>query len=264
MRRAKAALLSVLAACLVACVTTPETGSHAFILTSESTEARLGRDAYAQILAKERVSTDPYANELVTSVGQRIAAVTNHPEWAWEFKVLDSKQANAFCLPGGKVAVYTGLFPYLGNEAGLATVMGHEVGHAIARHGGQRMTQNILVSTGLMAASLSLGNARMKPAILGALGAGATVGVLLPFSRSEELEADEIGLYYMARAGYDPAEAVAFWKRFEAASAGKAPPELLSTHPSDEKRIEQMEKLQPRARQEGAKAKEHLGAGVKI
>jgi predicted Zn-dependent protease len=263
MRPWKAALLSVLV-CLAACITTPETGHHALILTSESSEERLGRDAYAQILAKEHVSTDPRANELVTSVGRRIAAVTNHPEWHWEFKVLDSKQANAFCLPGGKVAFYTGIFPYLGNEAGLATVMGHEVGHAIARHGGQRMTDDILVNAGLTAASVAIPGSVVKPAVMGALGVGANYGVLLPFSRSQELEADEIGLIYMARAGYDPAEAIAFWKRFEAASKGKAPPELLSTHPSDETRIKQMEELQPRARKEAEKAKEHRGVGVKV
>jgi predicted Zn-dependent protease len=261
MSRARTVVFSILlaAATLVACVTTPETGRSAFIIISEDTEMKLGQDAWDDVRSKEHETRDPAKKAIVERVGRRLADVTTHPEWPWEFRVFENKQANAFCLPGGKVAVYTGLFPYLGNEAGLATVLGHEVFHAIGRHGAQRISQQLVIEGGVDVASL--GEPRLRGPVMGLLG----VGVVLPFSRSQESEADEVGLIYMARAGYDPAEAVEFWKRFAAGmEAGGRPPEFLSDHPSDEHRIERLEKLQPRARGEAAKAREHYGAGASL
>lgn len=155
----------------------------------------MGLTSYEQILKKSRVATDPRLNEQVTRVGRRIAEATGRVDYAWEFKVLEDKQANAFCLPGGKVAVYTGILPITRDDAGLGAVPGHEVAHAIARHGGERVSQTLLVQTGLAATQLAL--SRNDPhtvkAVTSLLGAGATVGVLLPWSRAQESQADRLG-----------------------------------------------------------------------
>lgn len=231
-----------------ACVTTPETGRQAFIVTSEAEESQMGAQAYSETLKKERVSSNARWNQIVQRVGTRIAQVANKPEYHWEFKLIESKQQNAFCLPGGKVAIYTGILSVCQNEAALAAVMGHEVAHATARHGGQRITMALGTQLGLMGLSAILGGGEssQKNLLLAALGIGTQVGVALPFSRSNESEADEIGLTYMARAGYDPAEAARFWDRFGQSTKG-APPEFLSTHPASSSRKQALEGQLPKA-----------------
>ncbi|MDD4973457.1 MAG: M48 family metallopeptidase [Bacteriovorax sp.] len=232
-----------------ACSTTPISGKQAFLLTSSETENQQGEEAYRDILAKEKVVTGTREAKMVEAIGKRIAAIANQPDFKWEFKTLQSDTPNAFCLPGGKVAVYTGIFKYAKNEAGLATVMGHEIGHAIARHGGQRMTQAMATNVAL-AGLAAVGLAKMDPdkkgLVMAALGVGATIGIILPFSRANETEADEIGLTLMSRAGYDPQEAVNFWDRFSQAG-GKSPPAFLSTHPPSPQRKEHLQSLLPKA-----------------
>lgn len=238
---------TILFLCLVVvsfpkCVTTPETGRRAFIITSEAQEAQLGAEAYAQMLQKERLSTNSRWIGIVERLGKRIAQAANRPDYAWEFKLIDSPVKNAFCLPGGKVAIYTGILSVAQTEGGLAAVMGHEVAHATARHGGQRMTMALGTQLGLVGADAILGgkDSQQKSLLLAAIGAGVMVGAVLPYSRSNESEADEMGLIYMARAGYDPREGPKFWGRFAGESKG-APPEFLSTHPNSEGRKRAME-----------------------
>ncbi len=179
----------------------------------------------------------------------------------WEVSLVDENQVNAFCLPGGKIVVYTGILPVAQNEAALATVMGHEMAHATSRHGSQRVLQQTLTQTAMTGVAVSLGDMSydQQRAIMGALGAGAKYGVLMPFSRNDESEADEIGLMYMARAGYDPQEAIRFWQRMEQASQGGTPPEFMSTHPSHEHRIDQLQALMPKAMAEYQRTTASLG-----
>lgn len=235
---------------LSSCSTTPVSGKKAFLLTTESQENQQGREAYKEILSKEKEIIGTRESKMVEAIGKRIAAVANKPDFQWEFKTIQSDTPNAFCLPGGKVAVYTGIFKYAKNEAGLATVMGHEIGHALARHGGQRMSQAMATNVA-MAGLAVVGLSKMDPVkrdlAMAALGAGATIGIILPFSRAHETEADEIGLTLMSRAGYDPHEAVNFWDRFSSAGGGKSPPEFLSTHPTSSKRKENLQSLQEKA-----------------
>lgn len=222
------------------CVKTPITGKSAFIVTSESQEAKLGEEAYQQLLQESTLSKAANWNEIVKRVSLRIATVADKPDYKWEFKIIESEKENAFCLPGGKIAIYTGILKSFENEAQMATVVGHEVGHAIARHAGQRIT--LQFGTEIAFASLQAlmggGNSNAKNLLLAALGLGTTVGVELPFSRSQETEADYIGLVLMSKAGYEPNASLSFWDTF-----GKkgAPPEFLSTHPSSEHRKKNLE-----------------------
>ncbi|MBI2159979.1 MAG: M48 family metallopeptidase [Candidatus Rokubacteria bacterium] len=212
----------------------------------------MGLDAYRQVLRKAKLSTDAAATEQVQRVGRRIAEATGRTDYQWEFNLIEDKQANAFCLPGGKVAVYTGILPVTRDDAGLAAVLAHEVAHAIARHGGERVSEVLLVQVGLAATQVGL--SRNDPAtvrqVTALLGAGATVGLLLPWSRSQESEADYLGLIYMAKAGYHPAAARDLWMRMEEAARGRgSPPEFLSTHPSAATRIRQIDAWIPEALQ---------------
>jgi predicted Zn-dependent protease len=216
------------------------------VLIPYDEEVALGEEAYRELLKKEKISHDGQLVEIVERVGQQLAAVSPMPNLKWEFKLIESEQKNAFALPGGKVAIYTGILPICANEAGLAAVMGHEIAHAIARHGAQRMSQSLLLAGLLTGASISLSDNENRDAIMGALGVGAAVGVTLPFSRSNESEADEIGLTLMARAGYDPVEAERFWSRFGKMKQGSSLPEILSTHPADTTRIEDIRRLLPK------------------
>ncbi len=240
-------LLLLLPYLLLACTTVPITGRHQLLLISEQEELMMGARVYREILKKERLSYNPEYVNAVRRVGMRIASVSGKPYYRWEFLVIDNdKEANAFCLPGGKVFVYTGMFPYTKDDNGLATVISHEVGHAIARHGAERMTLDLLARLGAVGLSLALRNA--SPVAIRsfeqAYGLGAAVGLILPFSRRQELEADHIGLILMAKAGYDPRGALLLWQRLMK-SDKPHPPVFLSTHPSDQERIRQIRLLLP-------------------
>lgn len=246
-----AALL--LAALLGACTTVPETGRQQLLLISAGEEMQLGLTEFEKIRKNTPISKDAAATALVRKVGQRIAAVAPLPSAQWEFVLFDEpKTPNAFCLPGGKVGIYSGILPITRDETGLATVIGHEVAHAVARHGGERVSQGLMLQLGGQALSAAI-HSQPGPTqnlILGAYGIGAQVGVVLPHSREQELEADRIGLIYMARAGYDPREAIAFWQRFQAFNeqhGGGKGFAFLSTHPLDNVRIERIRALLPEA-----------------
>jgi predicted Zn-dependent protease len=236
----------------VACQTVPITGRSQFVLIPEGTEVKMGLDSYQQILSKAKVSTDARMNEQVTRVGRRIAAATERTDYQWEFKVIEDTQVNAFCLPGGKVAVYTGMFPVARDDAGLAAVLGHEVSHAIARHGGERMSQQLAVEGVTLATAetlLSGSDPRFVQLAAAALGGVASVGVLLPFSRAQESEADHLGLIYMAKAGYHPTASRDLWKRMaeRSSQSESSLSAFLSTHPLPATRISQIEGWIPEA-----------------
>jgi predicted Zn-dependent protease len=237
----------------------PETGRAARVALSEGQEAALGLQSYEDVLSQSQVVTTGPEVEEVQKVMKRLEAATGDAgkNMDWQVSVVSNPQANAFCLPGGKMVVYTGIIPVAQTEAGLATVLGHEMAHATSRHGSQRLLESRLSQTLMTGAnaSLALGDMdlRQKMEVMGALGAGAQYGVLLPFSRNHESEADEVGLYYMARAGYDPHEAIQFWERMEQSSSGPQPPEFVSTHPSHGTRIERLNEHMPRAEAEYAK-----------
>jgi|SRR5262245_11930608 len=243
------------------CETNPYTGRSQLLMTSVSEEMKMGAQAYSQVKSdpKLKQSQDPREIDPVKRVAARIVEAAKRSKYAemaqqfqWEVTVIkDDKTANAFALPGGKMAVYTGLFPIAKTEAGLAAVMGHEVVHALARHGAERMSQGQLTNATLQvvgtAAGASGGGGMLGQAAMAALGVGAQVGVLLPFSRKHESEADYVGILLAADAGYDPREAVALWERMGQMSSGGAPPEFISTHPSHETRIAQLKKWMPEA-----------------
>jgi predicted Zn-dependent protease len=242
---------------LTGCYRAPGTARDQFIYISEEKEIAMGISAFHEVLRKARLSDDLELNEMVNRVGSRIAAAANKPEYQWEFAVIqDERTINAFALPGGKVAIFTGILKYTKNEDGLATVMGHEVAHALQRHGAERYSRGILetiAQVGALAAGAAAGRPDAAMAAMSAYG----VGVSLPFGRSQEAEADFIGLRLMAQAGYDPREAVPFWERMSGCPRqliGKACfraqqniPEFLSTHPSDVSRINQIEAWLPDA-----------------
>jgi metalloendopeptidase OMA1, mitochondrial len=249
------AVLSVICGLVVlaGCLTVPETGRRQVMLISAQQEMQLGLSAFTQMKKDTPVSKDPAVNELVQRVGRRIAAVANLPGAQWEFVVFDSKEANAFCLPGGKVGIYTGILPITKDEAGMATVIGHEVAHAVARHGAERVSEGLLLQTGgsLLGAGLSTADPRTQVLVMTAYGLGAKFGRELPHSRAQESEADRIGLLYMARAGYDPEAAIGFWQRFAShnhAQGGSATPAFLRTHPLDTVRIQQIQQWMPEAK----------------
>lgn len=239
----------LISATLAGCATVPYTNRRQFNIISDSEENAMGLQAYQETLAKAKLSSDAAAVAMVERVGRRIAAAADQPGFDWQFKLIDDpKTVNAFCLPGGRVAVYTGILPVTATEEGLAVVMSHEVAHALAHHGAERMSQGELVNLG--GAALQAGMAKKDPAVqnqvLSAFGLGANIGVLLPFSRGHEAEADRIGLILMAKAGYDPRAAVPFWQRM-ASGGGQKPPEFLSTHPSDDTRIRKIQAELPEA-----------------
>ena len=227
----------------------PVTGRTQLVDISRDQEAALGLQSYRQILRQENVVTTGQNAETIKSIGTRISAVTESSGFKWEYNLIDSPQVNAFCLPGGKVAVYSGILPVAKNTDGLAAIMGHEIAHAIARHGAERMAHQKLVQIGTLAAGVAVSD--MDPgqqrAVMGALGVGAQFGLLLPFSREHESEADYMGLIYLARACFDPTEAPKLWERMGQASGGKGPAEFTSTHPSHETRIRQFQQWMPEA-----------------
>jgi predicted Zn-dependent protease len=225
---------------LAACQQAPMTGRRQLILLPESQDTQMGLEAYQQILDESKVAKNPDLDRSVQEVGRRIAKVSPHPDWDWQFTLIDDPEPNAFALPGGKVGVNTGLFQVAKNDAQLAAVLGHEVAHAIARHGAERMSQGLLAQGAAAAVGIGTGSAAYAEMAAQA----ATLGIILPYSRTQEAEADHIGTIYMAEAGYDPREAIALWKNFES-FGGERPPEFLSTHPAPGSRIAELEELMP-------------------
>jgi predicted Zn-dependent protease len=230
---------------LSGCATVPYTGRQQLLMVSQGQEISLGYQAFEQVKRRSRPAMNPELQAMAQRVGARLARAANRPDFRWEFVVFeDPKTANAFCLPGGKVGIYTGLFRYIQNDADLATVMAHETAHVLARHAGERLSQAQLANLG----GLGLGLATMganpyagQTAMLG-YNLGTQMGVLLPYNRKQEYEADRIGLILMAKAGYDPAQAVDFWRRFAYEKRNKLQmPAFLSSHPSDGDRIRAME-----------------------
>ena len=250
------ALLALLAAGFTGCTTVPVTGRSQFNIMTPGQEMQLGLTSFTELKKQTPVSPDAAVNAMVQRVGKRIAAVAQNdmPGAQWEFVVVESKEVNAFCLPGGKVGVYTGILPITKDEAGMATVLGHEIAHAVARHGGERMTEAMALQLGGEVLNVSLANSDPRWKAVAGLAYGVTsqVGVALPHNRAQESEADQIGLRYMARAGYDPEAAVAFWQRFGAFNAqqGNNTPAFLRTHPTDETRIKQLQQWMPTAKSE--------------
>ena len=235
---------------LAGCAKVPITGRNQFNLVSDTEAGALGAEAYQQVQSESRLTTSGPAFDHVLLVGKRIAAAADQPGFSWEFCLIDDPQTvNAFCLPGGKIAVYSGILPLTADDTGLAVVLAHEVAHAVARHGSERMTDQLALQLGGAGLQqlLQQKSAATQQLVMAAFGVGATVGVELPFSRAQESEADHIGLVIMARAGYDPRQATAFWRRMIAASNGAAPPVFLSDHPSDERRVRDLERWMPEA-----------------
>jgi predicted Zn-dependent protease len=249
-------------ACLISCSKNAVTGRRGLKLLPESELQSMANTQYVQFLSSNKVVSNSNNRdaEMVRRVGMRITrAVTEYyaskglskdlEGYKWEYNLVDDKAANAWCMPGGKIVVYTGLLPITQNEAALAIVMGHEVSHAIFNHGNERMSQGLASQLGGVALSVALANksAETQNLFLGAYGVGSQVGVLLPFSRSHELEADHYGLNWAALAGYNPREAIPLWQRMEQAANSQKAPEFLSTHPSEGNRIAQLEKYMPEA-----------------
>ncbi len=250
----------------VACSTNPFTGKSNLNFVSNSQLFPSAFQQYDEFLKENKVVTGTAAAQQVSSVGMKIKSAAERwlnangqagylSGYQWEYKLVDDKAVNAWCMPGGKIVVYTGILPITKDEAGLATVMGHEVSHALANHGAQRMSASQLQALGAVGVAVATsGQSQEKQSLWQQYyGIGSNVGVMLPFSRNHESEADMIGLTLMAIAGYNPDQAVAFWSRMSAQSGGQAPPEFLSTHPSDATRIANIKKLIPQAKAEAAK-----------
>lgn len=247
---------------LIGCAKVPLSGRKQFAPIPQSQMVSLGKSNYTQALQETSVSGNAEYQQMVRRVGERIANAVeaylrqqNQSDridgYAWEFNVLNSNEVNAWALPGGKIAFYEGILPVCQDDAGIAVVMGHEIAHAIAQHGNERLTQGLAAQLGGLALQEALNKepTQTQQLAMTAFGLGVQVGVLLPYSRLHESEADELGLYFMAMAGYDPHEAPEFWKRMQQKSNGASPPEFLSTHPAPSKRIKQLEKLVPKAMQ---------------
>ena len=263
--RCRCALVGLLVCMLIAlgCRTAPITGRKQLLLLPETQEVSMGIAAYNEVLAEERPSTNAQYIEMVNRVGQRIARAANRPDYQWQFHVIASPQQNAFALPGGKVAVYEGIMPICASEGGLAVVMSHEVAHALARHGGERMSQGIVVNSVESTVGYVMRNreAVERERVLKAYGIASKYGFVLPYSRKHELEADHMGLMLMAQAGYDPREAPRFWERFAASHTGESPPEFLSTHPADLRRATELQNLLADALTEYEQNPQRYGSG---
>ncbi len=252
-------LLTLALALLVSsCATVPITGRRQLDFIPDSTMLSMSLQEYDQFLQENTLSGDAEATAMVQNVGRRIQAAVEQyftennmsqelQNYDWEFNLVESEDVNAWCMPGGKVVVYTGLLPIAQDDTGLAVVMGHEIAHAIAKHGGERMSQGLLIQLGGLGLSEAMQSKpeETRQLWMTAFGAGAQFGALLPFSRLHESEADHLGLIFMAMAGYDPHEAVGFWERMAQEGGGQAPPEFMSTHPSDATRIRKIEEAMP-------------------
>jgi predicted Zn-dependent protease len=247
---------------VIACQSVPITGRQQLNLVPSGTVLSMSNSEYGEFLAKNKVITNTPEAQMVRRVGQNIQhsverffVQNNLSErlngYHWEFNLVEGKSINAWCMPGGKVVVYTGILPVAKDDAGLAVVVGHEIAHAVAQHGDERMSQALLAQMGgvALATALSTKPKETNQLFMSAYGIGTQVAVLMPYSRLQESEADRLGLIFMAMAGYDPRAAVDFWKRMAAKKEGTSLPEFLSTHPADETRIRNLEKLIPEAMQ---------------
>jgi predicted Zn-dependent protease len=241
-----------------ACTTVPITGRTQFNIVPDQTMLSMSFQQYDQFLAESTLSKDLAKTRMVKEVGQRISKAVEEyliennlaheiQNYAWEFNLVESDEVNAWCMPGGKVVIYTGILPVAQNDSGLAVVMGHEIAHAVAKHGNERMSHALAVQMGGMGLSAAMSSypQQTQQLLMAAVGAGAQIGVLLPYSRLQEREADELGLIFMAMAGYEPKHAVGFWERMSQQKTGAAQPEFLSTHPSDATRIQKIRELIP-------------------
>jgi predicted Zn-dependent protease len=236
------------------------TGRKQFNIVPDSTMNAMSFQSYDEFLSSHKLSTNASQTNMVKRVGSRIQNaveqyckrnnITDRLEgYKWEFNLVEDPNVNAWCMPGGKVVVYTGILPIAQGEAGLAVVMGHEIAHAFAKHGAERMSQGLLVELGGVALSTALKDKpeQTKNLFMQSYGIGTQIGVLLPYSREQESEADHLGLVFMAMAGYNPQEAISFWQRMAAQKTGAQPPEFLSTHPADQTRIQNLKDLLPEA-----------------
>ena len=244
------------------CSTVPVTGRNQLSIIPASQLMSMSFQQYDQFLTENKVLKNTSQSVQIKRIGAKIQGavekyfketnMSDHLDgYSWEFNLVESEQVNAWCMPGGKVVFYTGILPICKDDAGIATVMGHEIAHAIAEHGGERMSQSLILQLGGMGLQAALQNepALTQQLAMTAFGIGSQVGVMLPFSRLHESEADHMGLIFMAMAGYNPNESVSFWQRMAAQKGGDTPPEFLSTHPSDQTRINDLKKLIPEAMQ---------------
>jgi len=244
---------------LLSCATVPMTGRKQFVAIPSSQMITLSIESYSKVLAESKLSTNNSYVSTVRKVGERLtAAVENYLKennmqsvtegYLWQYNVLVSEELNAWCMPGGQIAFYEGILPVCQDENGIAVVMGHEIAHAVAQHGNERMSQQMAIQMGGMALSEALKTQNQQTIDLAmiAFGAGSMLGVELPYSRTHESEADELGLYFMAMAGYNPQTAPAFWERMSAMSSSR-PPEFLSTHPDPSNRIKNLNRVMPKA-----------------
>lgn len=251
---------------MVACATNPLTGKKTLNFVSNSELFPSAFQQYGEFLKENKVVAGTTDAKRVETVGMKIKTAAEKylaslgqteylKDYRWEYKLVDNKEVNAWCMPGGKIVVYTGIMPIAKNDAGLATVMGHEVSHALANHGAQRMSASQLQTLGAAGVAVATGSqsAERQKMWQQYYGIGSQVGVMLPFSRSHETEADKIGLVLMAIAGYNPEESITFWTRMSATSGGQAPAEMLSTHPSDATRIANLKAMVPEAKAIAAK-----------
>ncbi|PHR62416.1 MAG: peptidase M48 [Robiginitomaculum sp.] len=228
---------------VTACVTNPDTGESQFMLVSEGQLAQMASSAWTDAKAQTPISRDPHLNSQLTRVGGRISTAANRQHENWEYAVFDSDQKNAFVMPGGKVGFYRGIMEFSDNEDQIAAIMGHETGHVTGRHAAARYSRQMAAGAGLAAANVALSRSdtRYKNEIAAVLGAGVTFGVILPFSRKHELQADKLGVDYMHRAGYDVRQSVRLWEKMAADSSGSRQPEFMSTHPSPETRVQELD-----------------------
>ncbi len=255
----KVILLFIVGLIIYGCATVPVTGRRQLSLVSNSEILPLSFDQYAQVLKENKISDNKEWTAMVKNAGKRIqvaaerfmreSGVANQLDgYAWDFNLIESETVNAWCMPGGKVAFYTGIMPICKTEEGVAVVMGHEVAHAIANHGRERMSQGLVTNLGLSTVGAAMGSnpTLTQQIFMQSVGVGSQLG-MLKFSRTHESEADKIGLIFMAMAGYNPREAPEFWKRMEAKAGGQRPPEFLSTHPSPDTRIQDLNAQMPEA-----------------
>jgi len=260
----KILLVMVIFLGVTACKTNPFTGKKVLNFYPNSQVFPMAFAQYDQFLTENNVVENTAESKMITKVGQRISSAAERwlvangypgylKDYKWEYNLVNDETVNAWCMPGGKIVFYTGILPITQTETGVAVVMGHEVAHALADHGAQRMSAGTLQQIGAVAGNVAIKDPQKRNMFNQAYGLGSTVGLMLPFSRGHETEADRIGLQIMAIAGYDPVEGAELWKRMKAKSGGQAPPEFLSTHPSNDTRIKNLSVWAPAAKQEAAK-----------